>query len=121
MGGFDDWWVGKVEGVRVWELRVEVGEYDFLLGVSVFCLGGVWLWMEVMVDFIEDYCEEYGVELICRVLLIVLLMYYEYCSKCFEFEWRSGWVKWDEEFEVDILWVWEDSYGGVYGVWKVWW
>ena len=73
-----------------------------------------------MVDFIEDHREEHGVEPICRVLPIAPSTYHEHRRKRLEPERRSARAKRDEELEVDIQRVWEESFGGVYGVRKVW-
>ncbi len=73
-----------------------------------------------MVDFIEKHRDEHGVEAICSVLPIAPSTYYEHRSKRAEPERRSARAKRDEELEVDIKRVWEESYGGVYGARKVW-
>lgn len=73
-----------------------------------------------MVDFIEKHRDEHGVEPICSVLPIAPSTYYEHRSKRAEPERRSARAKRDEELEVDIKRVWEESNGGVYGARKVW-
>jgi len=73
-----------------------------------------------MVDFIEDHRAEHGVEPICRVLPIAPSTYYEHRAKRLEPELRSARAKRDEELEVDIRRVWDESLGGVYGARKVW-
>ena len=73
-----------------------------------------------MVDFIEDHREEHGVEPICRVLPIAPATYHEHRRKRLEPERRSARAKRDEELEVDIRRVWEESFGGTYGVRKGW-
>ena len=73
-----------------------------------------------MVDFIEEHRDEHGVEPICRILPIAPSTYYEHRKKRLEPEQRSARAKRDEELEVDIRRVWEESQGGVYGARKVW-
>ena len=73
-----------------------------------------------MVDFIEKHRDEHGVEPICRVLPIAPSTYYEHRSRRTDPESRSARAKRDEELEVDIKRVWQESYGGVYGARKVW-
>ena len=73
-----------------------------------------------MVDFIEEHRDEHGVEPICRMLPIAPSTYYEHRKKRLEPEQRSARAKRDEELEVDIRRVWEESQGGVYGARKVW-
>jgi putative transposase len=73
-----------------------------------------------MVEFIEKHRDEHGVESICSELPIAPSTYYEHRSKRAEPERRSTRAKRDEELEVDIKRVWEESLGGIYGARKVW-
>jgi transposase InsO family protein len=73
-----------------------------------------------MVDFIEEYRSEYGVEPICAVLPIAPSTYYEHRARRLDPERRPARAKRDEELRVEIRRVWQNSFGGVYGVKKVW-
>ncbi len=73
-----------------------------------------------MVTFIDDNRDVYGVEPICRVLPIAPSTYYEHRARQAAPELRSPRAKRDEQLRVDIQRVWEESFGGVYGVRKVW-
>jgi transposase InsO family protein len=70
-----------------------------------------------MVDFIDEHRGEYGVEPICAVLPIAPLTYYADRACRFDPERRSARQKRDE---VLCGRVHQESFGGVYGVKKVW-
>jgi transposase InsO family protein len=73
-----------------------------------------------MVDFIEEHRSEHGVEPICAVLPIAPSTYYEHRARRRDPERRPARAKRDEVLRVEIRRVWENSFGGVYGVKKVW-
>ncbi len=73
-----------------------------------------------MVDFIDEHRSEYGVEPICAVLPIAPSTYYAHRARRLDPERRSAREKRDEALRVDIRRVFEESFGGVYGIKKVW-
>ena len=73
-----------------------------------------------MVDFIEDNREEYGVEPICEVLPIAPSTYYEHRARRRNPQRRPARAKRDDALRPEIQRVWDESFGGVYGVRKVW-
>ena len=73
-----------------------------------------------MVNFIDEHREAYGVEPICKVLPIAPSTYYDHRRKRDEPERRSSREKRDAELKSKIQRVWDESYGGTYGVRKVW-
>ena len=73
----------------------------------------------MMVAFIDDHREEYGVEPICKVLPIAPSTYYAHLRWRREPELRSARAKRDEELTAEIQRVWEDN-RGLYGHRKVW-
>jgi putative transposase len=74
----------------------------------------------MMVDFIDEHRSEYGVEPICAVLPIAPSTYYAHRACRLDPERRSAREKRDEVLRVDIRRVFEESFGGVYGIKKVW-
>ncbi len=73
-----------------------------------------------MVDFIDDQREAYGVEPICRVLQIAPSTYHRHRAERENPELRSERKKRDDRLRPQIQQVWDESFGGVYGVRKVW-
>jgi putative transposase len=73
-----------------------------------------------MVDFIDEHRSEYGVEPICAVLPIAPSTYYAHRARRLDPERRSARAKRDEVLRVEIRRVFEESFGGVYGIKKVW-
>ena len=73
-----------------------------------------------MVDFIDKHRRQYGVEPICAVLPIAPSTYYAHRACRLDPERRSAREKRDEVLRVEIRRVFEESFGGVYGVKKVW-
>ena len=63
------------------ELRAEAGERDSAEGVGVFRAGGARPPTEVMMTFVEEHRELYGVEPICAVLPIAPSTYYEHVAR----------------------------------------
>lgn len=73
-----------------------------------------------MVQFIEDYCDTFGVEPICDVLPIAPSTYYAHRAWWRDPSLRCARRQRDEVLEVEIRRVWAASLGGVYGADKVW-
>ena len=73
-----------------------------------------------MVDFIDKHRSEYGVEPICAVLPIAPSTYYEQRARRLDPERRPAREKRDEVLCVEIRRVHQESFGGVYGIKKVW-
>ena len=73
-----------------------------------------------MIDFIEDHRSEHGVEPICEVLPIAPATYYAHRARRADPSRRPARAKRDEELRPEIRRAWSDSYGGVYGAFKVW-
>ena len=73
-----------------------------------------------MVDFIDKHQRQYGVEPICAVLPIAPSTYYAHRACRLDPERRSAREKRDEVLRVEIRRVFEESFGGVYSVKKVW-
>jgi transposase InsO family protein len=74
----------------------------------------------MMVRFIDDHRESYGVEPICRVLPIAPATYYAHRAQRLDPSLRSDRAKRDEHLRVEIQRVWDDSFEGVYGADKIW-
>ena len=72
-----------------------------------------------MVDFIDAYRDEYGVEPICQVLPIAPSTYYEHEARKREPERRSTRAKRDERLKSVVSRVWQENHA-VYGARKVW-
>ena len=73
-----------------------------------------------MVEFIDDHREEHGVESICKVLPIAPSTYHRHRAERENPELRCTRKKRDEALRPKIRQVWDESFGGVYGVRKVW-
>jgi transposase InsO family protein len=73
-----------------------------------------------MVDFIDQRRDEHGVESICKMLPIAPSTYYEHRRRRENPERRSDREKRDVELQPKIESIWDSSFGGVYGVRKVW-
>ena len=73
----------------------------------------------MMVTYIDDNKEKYGVESICKVLPIAPSTYYDHKTKQHEPDKRSSRVQRDDVLNVEIRRVWEENFC-VYGVRKVW-
>jgi transposase InsO family protein len=72
-----------------------------------------------MKAFIDDYRSAYGVEPICKVLLIAPSTYYLHASRKANPELRSKRSKHDEALSDQIRRIWEDNFQA-YGARKVW-
>jgi transposase InsO family protein len=72
-----------------------------------------------MKAFIDDYRSAYGVEPICKVLLIAPSTYYRHASRKANPELRSKRSKRDEALSDQIRRIWEDNFQA-YGARKVW-
>ncbi|MBO6575699.1 MAG: IS3 family transposase [Rhodothermales bacterium] len=88
-------------------------------GVGLFCPGGARPPTSVIVAFINDHREAYGVEPICKVLPIAPSTYYAFRERERDPSTRSARSVRDEELSVEIRRVFEENYS-VYGVRKVW-
>jgi len=75
---------------------------------------------EVMVAFIDQHREVYGVEPICAVLPIAPSTYFEEQRRRREPDRRPDRAKRDDELRPKVLRVWEEAFDGVYGAEKVW-
>ena len=73
-----------------------------------------------MVDFIDEHRETYGVESICRVLPVAPSTFHRHRAERENPDLRSDRNKRDEALKPEIQRVWNESFGGVYGVRKVW-
>lgn len=73
----------------------------------------------MMVAFIDNHREDFGVEPICAVLPIAPSTYYSHKAQEANPTLRSGRARRDEELRVEIQRVWEANFK-VYGVRKVW-
>ena len=72
-----------------------------------------------MIQFIEDHCDDHGVEPICRVLPIATATFYDNMAKRADPSRLSDRVKRDAELKPEIERVFEQNLK-VYGVRKVW-
>ncbi len=72
-----------------------------------------------MVDFIQAYRDEFGVEPICDVLPIAPSTYYEHAGRRRDPDRRSARAKRDDELKARVSQVWTENYA-VYGARKVW-
>ena len=72
-----------------------------------------------MVEFIDAYRGEYGVEPICAVLPIAPSTYYAAKAKEVDPNQRSARELRDVTLRVEIERVWKENFS-VYGAWKVW-
>jgi transposase InsO family protein len=73
-----------------------------------------------MVAFIDEHRDVYGVEPICAVLPIAPATYYAHKVRARDPERRSARAKRDEALSVAIRRIWQESFDGVYGAYKVW-
>jgi transposase InsO family protein len=73
-----------------------------------------------MVDFIDEHRRQYGVEPICAVLPIAPSTYYTHRARRLDPDRRCARAKRDEVLRAEIRRVFEESFGGVYGIKKVW-
>ncbi len=73
----------------------------------------------MMVAFIDEHRDQYGVEPICRVLPIAPSTYYEHLRWRRQPERRCARAKRDEQLDVQVQRVWKEN-RGLYGVRKVW-
>ena len=87
--------------------------------VGVFRPGGVRPPVHVMVSFIDDHRDAYGVEPICAELPIASSTYYEQKAREADPSPLPPRVRRDSVLEGEIRRVWEDNFR-VYGVRKVW-
>jgi putative transposase len=73
-----------------------------------------------MIDFIEKHRGQFGVEPVCAVLPIAPATYYEHRARRLDPARRPARAVRDEQLRPRIRRVWTESFGGVYGVEKVW-
>jgi len=73
-----------------------------------------------MVDFIDEHRRQYGVEPICAVLPIAPSTYYTHRARRLDPDRRCARAKRDEVLRAEIRRVFEETFGGVYGIKKVW-
>lgn len=73
-----------------------------------------------MVDFIDEHHGQYGVEPLCRVLPSAPSTYYAHRARKRDPVLLSDRGKRDAALRPEVRRVWEQSFGGVYGVRKVW-
>ncbi len=73
----------------------------------------------VMVSFVDEHRDEYGVEPMCSVLPIAPSTYYERRARAEDPDRRPAREKRDEELRPQIQRVWNDNQA-VYGADKVW-
>jgi len=73
----------------------------------------------MLVGFVEENRQEYGVEPICAVLPIAPATYYEYRARRRDPDKRSVRAKRDEQLTPEIRRVWDENFK-VYGAEKVW-
>src|SRR5262249_43208603 len=111
--------VAELEAAGAGELRAEARERDPPQSVGVFCPGGARPPTEVMVAFVDEHRDAYGVEPICSVLPIAPSTYYEHRARVEDPDLRPAREKRDEELRPQIQRVWNDNFA-VYGVEKVW-
>ena len=81
--------------------------------------GGARPQTQLMVDFIDQHADEYGVEPICKQLPIAPSTYHRHKRLIEHPEQRSNRAQKNESLELEIKRVWSESYGN-YGVRKVW-
>lgn len=74
----------------------------------------------MIVDYIDQNRDAYGVEPICKVLPIAPATYYVHSARKRNPELRSTRAKRDEEVSKEIRRVYDASYDGTYGADKVW-
>jgi transposase-like protein len=86
---------------------------------AFFCTGGARPPTEVMVCFIDEEREAYGVEPICTVLPIAPSIYYEQKARQADLDRLPARVKRDAMLEEEIHRVWEENQK-VYGARKAW-
>src|SRR5690606_13305762 len=87
--------------------------------IGIFRDGGARPPTAVMVAFIDDHREEYGVEPVCNVLPIAPSTYYQQKSREADPTLRPLRARRDEQLREEIRRVWKDNLQ-VYGVRKVW-
>jgi len=73
-----------------------------------------------MIDFIEKHRGQFGVEPICAVLPIAPSTYYTHRARRLDPSQRPARSLSDDALRPEIRRVWSDSFGGTYGVEKVW-
>jgi putative transposase len=74
----------------------------------------------MMVDFIAEHRESYGVEPICEVLPIAPSTYYEHARQRRDPERRSARARRDESLRMEINRIHDASHDGCYGADKIW-
>src|SRR6185436_3464757 len=110
---------GATEGAGAGEPRVAPGQRDPAQGQRVFCPGGARPPVQVMIAFIDDHRDVYGVEPICRVLPIAPSTYHSHAARRAAPEAAPPRVRRDAGLREHIRRVWEENFQ-VYGVRKVW-
>jgi putative transposase len=73
----------------------------------------------MMVSFIEDHRDEYGVEPICEMLPIAPSTFYEHAARRANPELRSARAKRDDELRPEIRRIWLEN-RRAYGAYKIW-
>ena len=112
------------ERQRTKELEREVRELKRINEIlrkasAYFCAGGARPPTEVMVQFIDDHRDAYGVESICTVVPIAPSTYFWHKARHADPTRRSARVQRDDEWRREIQRVWDDNQQ-VYGPRKVW-
>ena len=105
------------ERQRTKELEREVRELKRIN--EILCAGGARPPTEVMVQFIDDHRDAYGVESICTVVPIAPSTYFWHKARHADPTRRSARVQRDDEWRREIQRVWDDNQQ-VYGPRKVW-
>ncbi|MBU71012.1 MULTISPECIES: IS3 family transposase [Spongiibacter] len=112
------------ERQRLKDLEKEVRELrranEILRKASAyFCPGGARPPTEVMVSFIDEHRDSYGVEPICSQLPIAPSTFYDHKDKRNHPQRRSSRAKRDDALCSEVKRVWEENFQ-VYGAHKVW-
>src|SRR5581483_10039435 len=115
----DDGGAQAAQGAGAGGSGAEAGQRDPAQGVGVFRAGGAGPPTEVMVAFIDEHREGYGVEPICAVLPIAPSTYYQHKAVERYPALRPERVRRDAELRVEIQRVYQDSHR-LYGARKVW-
>src|ERR687886_3035588 len=115
----DDGRARAPQGAGAGEPRAAPGQRDPPEGVGVFCHGGARPPIPVMIAFIDEHRDVYGVEPICRVLPIAPSTYHAHAARRIDPSKASARARRDAALQVQIRRVFAANFG-VYGVRKVW-
>jgi putative transposase len=108
-----------LQAARTGECRAAARERDPAAGIGVFREGGARPPSQVMVGFIDDHRETFGVEPICAVLPIAPSLYYALKARARDPWRRPARARRDEGVCGHIQRVWRKN-REIYGVRKVW-